>query len=659
MSYWIWYWIWYQGDFERWHAMKQNFSRVERGLAWPAFWKSEGIRNRIALSKEYVLEEETSFTVYAHGVGFVLVNEDKYSFESVITCGPGRVKVTVHLGRLDALPSALVMGDVISSGPGWISDDYAEKLPAGFSPLYTDEEQDPAEWNYSEKEYFPVKTESVCGGTLYEFETELTARLEIRASMARLRGMTVYCGESRAEALAGKDCYLFWKPEITGFGESATGHCPRCALRYVFIEGEPVGLTAVHQYVDFPVRTAFACDDAKLNQIWNVAEHTFRLCSGIFFLDGVKRDGWIWSGDAYQSLLISRYLLADPGVEQRTLIGLRGNDPMTGHINTIVDYSLLWVLGVRTHIETFHDEKFLRLIYPKVRSLIGFCMKRTDEHGFLIGVDRDWTFIDWAEIDKDGPVGAVEMLYCGALLAAADLASMAGDQDFAHIYRAEAERVRACIQEHFWSPRLGAFIDSFTSGRCHVSRQTNLLAVRCGIADEEQTRLISANVLHSDNVPPIRTPYFQFFALDVMGLMGETRTVLDVIKSYWGGMLDLGAVTFWEEFDPTVTGDAQYGMYGDPFGKSLCHAWAASPIYLISRYLIGLELCEEGDDRFVLTPHLEFFGVLECTLPVGEDGQIVLSWDGSTLRVKAMATSGILRVFGREIHVSDEVTISR
>ena len=651
------YWIWYQGDFERWHAMKQNFSRVERGLAWPAFWKSEGIRNRIALSKEYVLEEETSFTVYAHGIGFVLVNEDKYPFDSVITCGPGRVKVTVHLGRLDALPSALVSGDVITSGPGWISDDYAEKLPAGFSPLYTDEEQDPAEWNYSEKEYLPVKTESVCGGTLYEFGTELTARLEIRASMMRLRGMTVYCGESRAEALAGKECYLFWKPEITGFGESATGHCPRCALRYVFIEGEPVELTAVHQYVDFPVRTAFACDDAKLNRIWNVAEHTFRLCSGIFFLDGVKRDGWIWSGDAYQSLLISRYLLADPGVEQRTLVGLRGNDPMTEHINTIVDYSLIWVLGVKTHIETFHDGEFLRLIYPKVKSLIEFCKKRTDVHGFLIGVDRDWTFIDWAEIDKDGPVGAIEMLYYAALSAAADLASMADDQEFENLYRAEADRIRECIREHFWSQELGAFIDSFTSGRCHVSRQTNLLAIRCGIADEEQTRLVSANVLHSDKVPPISTPYFQFFALDVMGQLGEIETVLDVVRSYWGGMLDLGAVTFWEEFDPSVTGDAQYGMYGDPFGKSLCHAWAASPIYLISRYLIGLEICEDGDDRFVLTPHLELFGVLECTLPVGENGQIVLSWDGRTLRVKALSVSGKLRVWGQEISVNNAAAV--
>ena len=26
------YWIWYPGDFELYHGMKQNFSRVERGL---------------------------------------------------------------------------------------------------------------------------------------------------------------------------------------------------------------------------------------------------------------------------------------------------------------------------------------------------------------------------------------------------------------------------------------------------------------------------------------------------------------------------------------------------------------------------------------------------------------------------------------------------
>jgi hypothetical protein len=29
-------------------------------------------------------------------------------------------------------------------------------------------------------------------------------------------------------------------------------------------------------------------------------------------------------------------------------------------------------------------------------------------------------------------------------------------------------------------------------------------------------------------------------------------------------------------------------MYGRPFGKSLCHAWGASPIYLLGKYYLGV-----------------------------------------------------------------------
>ena len=60
------FWIWYPGDFELYHAMKQNFSRVERGFGWPAFWKSEGFRNRVAFRRTYELEQETSFTVFSN-----------------------------------------------------------------------------------------------------------------------------------------------------------------------------------------------------------------------------------------------------------------------------------------------------------------------------------------------------------------------------------------------------------------------------------------------------------------------------------------------------------------------------------------------------------------------------------------------------------------
>nr|GFC27259.1 hypothetical protein [Tanacetum cinerariifolium] len=38
------------------------------------------------------------------------------------------------------------------------------------------------------------------------------------------------------------------------------------------------------------------------------------------------------------------------------------------------------------------------------------------------------------------------------------------------------------------------------------------------------------------------------------GLAGDWPYVLKEMKSYWGGMLDLGATSFWEEYDPTKKG---------------------------------------------------------------------------------------------------------
>ena len=285
-----------------------------------------------------------------------------------------------------------------------------------------------------------LKAERIGDGVLYEFETELTAVLRVEALRERLADMRIYCGESRDEALDKEHCYYSWAPD------RSTGETLRCAVRFAFIPGEEVGLTAIHQFVDIPVRAAFRCGNPLLNQIWAVAAHTFRLCTGIFFIDGVKRDKWIWSGDAYQSLFVNQYLLADPGVEQRTLLALRGNDPMTGHINTIMDYSLLWLLGVKEHFDTYGDRDFLALVWPKAASQVEFCRARTDDSGFLTAGEGDWVFIDWAELDKDGPFAPEQVLLCACWGAAAELAEALGLDG--REYRARREALAARIVEY-------------------------------------------------------------------------------------------------------------------------------------------------------------------------------------------------------------------
>ena len=195
------FWIWYPGDFELYHAMKQNFSRVERGFGWPAFWKSEGFRNRVALRRVYELEQETSFTVFSNAVGHVLVTwengEKKYPFGKKITAGPGKVRISIHAGCVEAFPCAYVQGEVIHSDKSWTAEDYSQPaVPVGVCKYFTKPEQDPTVWEYTEKECKPVNITEVNGGVLVEFETELTAAVYVNDKKGSDKVYEVFCGES-------------------------------------------------------------------------------------------------------------------------------------------------------------------------------------------------------------------------------------------------------------------------------------------------------------------------------------------------------------------------------------------------------------------------------------------------------------------------------
>lgn len=91
-----------------------------------------------------------------------------------------------------------------------------------------------------------------------------------------------------------------------------------------------------------------------------------------FFIDGIKRDRWIWAGDAYQANFINQYSFFNEDIDKRTLLALRGQDDIKQHMNTIVDYSMLWVIGVLNHYQMTGDRDFLEIIYPKLESMVQY-----------------------------------------------------------------------------------------------------------------------------------------------------------------------------------------------------------------------------------------------------------------------------------------------
>ncbi len=607
-------WIWYPGDLEKYHALKQNFSRVERGCSWPAFWKSDAFRQRVVFRRCYSLAKETRFTVYSvpGACGYADVNGHKYPFGRPIPCPAGEVRISLHVGCIGCVPAVYAEGSAIRTDGEWMAEDYCTPpVPAAWNRYFLSPDVTPEKWPMKEKSFLPCSAEEADGGTLFGFETELTAELEVTALDGRRKMPTVYLGESAPEALDTQNCYYFCTPD------PLTRRCPRQALRYAYLPGikkSEVTVKAWHQFVDIPVQARFVSDDEELNRIFAVSAHTFSLCCDVFFLDGVKRDKWIWGGDAYQSLFVNRYLTGDKDIEQRTLIALRGNDPVMTHVNTILDYSLLWILSLDAHYEAFRDDAFLKRMLPLAESLMEFIMTQRDTNGFVLGREQDWVFIDWAEFDREGPLCAEQMLLAAAYGAMARMEPEERRASWLVALSSLMEKIENC----FWDAGKGAYVDSFTSGKRHVTRHANILAIVFGLVDGERKETLARNVLFNAQVPPITTPYFRFFELDALCSMGYLREVMSEIKSYWGGMLKMGAATFWEEYDPTLPLEKQYAMYGDPYGKSLCHAWAASPVYLLARYFVGLRPDAASPEGFRAEPAPGFFRSLDCTLPLGE-----------------------------------------
>jgi len=56
------------------------------------------------------------------------------------------------------------------------------------------------------------------------------------------------------------------------------------------------------------------------------------------------------------------------------------------------------------------------------------------------------------------------------------------------------------------------------------------------------------------------------------------QQAIDEIKAYWGKMVEFGADTFWELFDPN---NLNYSPYGSKIINSYCHAWSCTPAWFI------------------------------------------------------------------------------
>ena len=294
----------------------------------------------------------------------------------------------------------------------------------------------------------------------------------------------------------------------------------------------------------------------------------------------IKRDRWVWSGDAYQSYLMNYYLCFDNETVKRTTYALRGKDPVTGHINTIMDYTFFWFLGIYDYYLYTGDKNFIAQNYDRMKTLMDYVLARRNKDGLMEWMPGDWIFIDWAAgLSKNGEVSFEQLLFTRSLETMALCANIANDKDAVTQYNTLAADMRKKLFDIYWNDQKQALVHSRVNGKQteNVTRYANMFGIFFKYFSEQQMQAVKKSVLLNDNIQKITTPYMRFYELEALSAMGEQDFVLKEMKSYWGGMLNLGATSFWEEYNPGKKGTEHLAMYGRKFGKEFVPCMGCQP----------------------------------------------------------------------------------
>lgn len=452
------------------------------------------------------------------------------------------------------------------------------------------------------------------GGILLDFGTELTGNIEIFTPITKDKNLPlvrIRFGESVAEAMA----------ELGGDANAQNDHAVRdqtvrlpwlgkitvgpSGFRFVRIDNvdpqESAQISEVRAVLlirDVPQVGSFRCDDERLNQIWKVGAYTVHLNMQEYLWDGVKRDRLVWIGDMHPEVSTINAVFGFNDVVPRSLDLTRDITPVTEWMNGISSYSMWWVLiheqwwmhhGDRAYLAA--QKPYLAALLKKLAALIG-----PDGREKIDGL----RFLDWpSSPNQQGVTAGLQGLLVMTLESGARLMKVLDDAPTAALCAAAAARGRQVV------PAVNA------------SKSGAALLALAGMTDAKKT---ADDVLKVGGARNIST-FYGFYVLQALAKAGATNTALDFISTYWGAMLDLGATTFWEDFDLDWTKDAAridelvppgkkdvHGGYGAycyiGFRHSLCHGWASGPTAWLSENVLGITPLEPGFKRVRIVPQL-------------------------------------------------------
>lgn len=463
------------------------------------------------------------------------------------------------------------------------------------------------------------------GYILVDFGVELCGRLHVRFARnvpgkIRIRtGESVYetcaeIGEKNATNDHAIRDAVYPFSQLSDFSTTETGF--RFA-RIDLVEGDSVRIVSIFAEPTMNgLRRigSFHCDDPRIDEIYETAARTIALCVRPEEIwDGIKRDRAVWIGDLYPELLGAFSLYGAAPQLKRVLDMIDSFDGCW--VNHIPSYSAWWLLCLCKYCELSGDKGYFSAKLPYVWNIIRAFDEIVMDDGSvdfsrssLDYFEGNEYFIDWPSNGSKDSEEGWRYLVTYAMEKVGDALEEAGQS------AAEPSSILSRLDKHVYAPS--------------DYKQVNALGV---LANRLAPGLALRNIEKggSDGM----TTFMSFAIIEALGKMGQGKLALEILKEYYGAMLDLGASSFWEDFDMAWLKDAPLPITSLPnkerknihadYGKycylglrhSLCHGWSSGFLMFFYDHVLGIEMAEPGYKSIRLKPNLCGLQEVEGTLP--------------------------------------------
>jgi alpha-L-rhamnosidase len=394
-------------------------------------------------------------------------------------------------------------------------------------------------------------------------------------------------------------------------------------------------VTAVNSTYPFSERGSFRSGDTLLDGSFDISRYTIRLCCNEFITDTPWREQGQWLGDVAAVTLGGIYsCFGDTALPSKFLKQSAMNMMPTGimnnmtnsvsfaWLNIIPDYSLWWVQALWNHYLYTGEEGWLHRFYPQALRVYQYYAQYLDDDG-LIYRSPNWSFVDWAPVDRRGKSAAVNGIFYMTLKTWAKIADLRGDSFYAGEFRNAMQKIEAAFASAFFDDEKGCCVDGIGDDGPSkvVSEHSNALAMLNDLVDGKQTARIIETLYGPDPIEYVETqPFFCTFALLALTHAGRFDLAIEMVRDRWGRrMVEKGAGSVYEEWG--INGSWRNGPYHG-FMRTQSHAWSAFPAEFLTRHLIGFEILDPGCTRIRIAPQ-----------EIGRDYEVVLPLPQGDLKV--------------------------